>query len=113
MQAGFKNTYDCSKVLSEMGFTEDLKKMGVLVLILHGDDDQIVPIGASSGQMMKLVPNGTLKVYPGGGMGCRMSVIGKSGQIFFSFWLLMRTRDMSCFPNGVIETAVEVQMKRK
>ncbi len=65
MMGGFKNTYDCIKAFSETDFTEDLKKMTVPTLILHGDDDQVVPIGASAHAAIKLLPNGTLKVYPG------------------------------------------------
>ncbi len=66
MMAGFKNTYDCVKQFSETDFTEDLKKMDIPVLVLHGDDDQIVPIQASANKTIQLLPQGTLKVYPGG-----------------------------------------------
>jgi non-heme chloroperoxidase len=65
MQAGFKAVYDCIKAFSETDFTEDLKKFDVPTLILHGDDDQIVPIGASALLSAKLVKGATLKVYPG------------------------------------------------
>ncbi|MBI1880655.1 MAG: alpha/beta hydrolase, partial [Chloroflexi bacterium] len=65
MMAGIKGAYDCIKQFSEVDYTEDLKKMDVPTLILHGDDDQIVPIGASALRSIELVPNGTLKVYPG------------------------------------------------
>jgi non-heme chloroperoxidase len=65
MQAGHKNTYDCIKAFSETDFTEDLKKFDVPTLIIHGDDDQIVPIGAAALRSSALVPNATLKVYPG------------------------------------------------
>jgi non-heme chloroperoxidase len=64
MQAGHKNTFDCIKAFSETDFTEDLKKFDVPTLILHGDDDQIVPIGASALRSSKLVNTATLKVYP-------------------------------------------------
>jgi non-heme chloroperoxidase len=63
MQAGHKNTFDCIKAFSETDFTEDLKKFDVPTLILHGDDDQIVPIGAAALASSKLVKNSTLKVY--------------------------------------------------
>jgi non-heme chloroperoxidase len=66
MMAGFKNAYDCIKVFSETDHTEDLKKINVPTLILHGDDDQIVPIGAAAMLSSKIVKNATLKVYPGG-----------------------------------------------
>jgi non-heme chloroperoxidase len=65
MQAGHKNALDCIKAFSETDFTEDLKKFDVPTLILHGDDDQIVPIGAAALASAKLVRNATLKVYPG------------------------------------------------
>lgn len=66
MMAGHKNAYDCIKAFSETDFTEDLKKTDVPTLIVHGDDDQIVPIGASAMLSSKLVKNSTLKIYPGG-----------------------------------------------
>src|SRR3989454_1581469 len=65
MQAGFKGVIDCIKAFSETDFTEDLKKIDVPTLIMHGDDDQIVPIGASAILSSKLVKGSTLKVYPG------------------------------------------------
>lgn len=66
MMSGHKNAYDCIEAFSETDFTEDLKKFDVPTLIVHGDDDQIVPIGASAMLSSKLVRNATLKVYPGG-----------------------------------------------
>ena len=65
MQAGHKNALDCIKAFSETDFTADLKAFDVPTLILHGDDDQIVPIGASAMMSSKLVKNSTLKVYQG------------------------------------------------
>jgi non-heme chloroperoxidase len=65
MLAGFKASYDCIKAFSETDFTEDLKKFDVPTLILHGDDDQIVPIGASALLSSKLVPGAKLKIIPG------------------------------------------------
>src|SRR5674476_963038 len=65
MQAGHKNTLDCIKAFSETDFTEDLNKFDVPTLIIHGDDDQIVPIGAAALRSSKLVRNATLKIYPG------------------------------------------------
>ena len=65
MRAGHKNTFDCIKAFSETDFTEDLKKFDVPTLIVHGDDDQIVPIGASALSAAKLVKHAILKVYPG------------------------------------------------
>jgi non-heme chloroperoxidase len=65
MMAGFPAAYFCIKAFSETDFTEDLKKFDVPTLILHGDDDQIVPIGASAMLSSKLVKDAELKVYPG------------------------------------------------
>ena len=65
MQAGFKGAIDCIKAFSETDFTEDLKRIDVPTLIMHGDDDQIVPIGASAMVSAKIVKDSTLKVYPG------------------------------------------------
>jgi len=65
MQAGHKNTLDCIKAFSETDFTKDLEKFDVPTLILHGDDDQIVPIGASALLTSKIVKGATLKIYPG------------------------------------------------
>ena len=65
MQAGHKNAFDCIRAFSETDFTEDLKRFDVPTLILHGDDDQIVPIGASAMMSSTLVKGATLKVYPG------------------------------------------------
>jgi len=69
MRAGVKPTYDCIAQFSETDFTEDLKKIDVPTLVAHGEDDQIVPIEASSLKTVKLVPNATLKTYPGGSHG--------------------------------------------
>ncbi len=65
MMAGHKSVVDCIKAFSETDFTEDLKKIDVPTLILHGDDDQIVPIADSALLSAKLVKGATLKVVPG------------------------------------------------
>jgi non-heme chloroperoxidase len=65
MQAGLKAVYDCIKAFSETDQTEDLKRFDVPTLIMHGDDDQIVPIGASAMQSSKIVKGAMLKVYKG------------------------------------------------
>jgi non-heme chloroperoxidase len=65
MMGGIKAHYDSIKAFSETDFTEDLKRFDVPTLILHGDDDQIVPIGAAAPMSAKLVKNATVKVYPG------------------------------------------------
>lgn len=65
MLAGHKAVFDCIKAFSETDLTEDLKRFDVPTLILHGDDDQIVPIGASALLSSKIVKDATLKVFPG------------------------------------------------
>ncbi|NTV95664.1 MAG: alpha/beta hydrolase [Thiobacillus sp.] len=65
MQAGHKNTFDCIKAFSETDFTADLKKFDLPTLIVHGDDDQIVPVAASALQSSKLIKDATLKLYTG------------------------------------------------
>lgn len=65
MLCGLRGAYDCIKAFSETDFTEDLKKFDVPTLILHGDDDQIVPIGAAALLSSKIVKGAQLKVYPG------------------------------------------------
>ena len=65
MMGGIKAHYDCVKAFSETDFTEDLKKIDVPTLVMHGDDDQIVPIADSALLSAKLVKGATLKVYPG------------------------------------------------
>jgi len=69
MQSGFKGVLDCIEAFSETDFTEDLKKIDVPTLIVHGDDDQIVPIADSAMLTAKLVKGATLKVYPGASHG--------------------------------------------
>lgn len=65
MMCGFKGAYDCIKAFSETDFTEDLKKIDVPTLILHGDDDQVVPIADSALLSAKIIKNAQLKVYKG------------------------------------------------
>ena len=64
MMSGHKNAFECIKAFSETDFTEDLKSFDIPTLIIHGDDDQIVPIGASAMMSSKLIKGATLKVYP-------------------------------------------------
>jgi len=65
MAGSIKSHYDCIKAFSETDFTEDLKKIDIPTFVMHGDDDQIVPIGASGLMSAKLLKKATLKVYPG------------------------------------------------
>jgi non-heme chloroperoxidase len=65
MTVGIRGALECITAVSETDLTEDLKAIDVPTLILHGDDDQIVPIGASARKAVELVRDATLKVYPG------------------------------------------------
>jgi non-heme chloroperoxidase len=65
MQVGLKAAFDCIKAFSETDQTEDLKRFDIPTLIIHGDDDQIVPIDNSARLSSRLVKDATLKVYPG------------------------------------------------
>ncbi len=65
MRAGHRNTLECIKAFSETDFTGDLERFDVPTLILHGDDDQVVPIGAAALRSAKQVKYSTLKIYPG------------------------------------------------
>ena len=65
MLGGVKGEYDCIKQFSETDFTEDLKKIDIPVLVMHGDDDQIVPIADAGMLSAKILKNATLMVYPG------------------------------------------------
>lgn len=69
MQAGVKAVYDCIKAFSETDFTDDLKKINVPTLVIHGDDDQIVPIAAAGLLSSKLLSNAQLKIYKNGAHG--------------------------------------------
>jgi len=65
MQAGIAGAYQCIKAFSETDLTEDIKQIDIPTLLLHGDDDQIVPIADSALLSSKLISKATLKVYPG------------------------------------------------
>jgi non-heme chloroperoxidase len=77
MQSSIIGAYECIKAFSETDLTEDLKKVDVPTLILHGDADQIVPIGASALLSSKIVKNATLKVYPGAPHGMTATLADK------------------------------------
>jgi non-heme chloroperoxidase len=66
MLCGYPGAYECIKVFSETDFTEDCKQINIPTLVVHGDDDQIVPIAASAMLSSKLIKNSELKIYPGG-----------------------------------------------
>src|SRR5438045_8624476 len=85
MMAGFPACYFCIKAFSETDQTEDLRKIDVPTLILHGDDDQIVPIGASAMKSSKLIKKATLKVYNGGAHGICPTKQDESQQALLQF----------------------------
>jgi non-heme chloroperoxidase len=85
MQAGHKAAYDCIKAFSETDLTEDLKKIDVPTLILHGDDDQIVPIGDSAVLSSKIVAGSQLVIVPGAPHGMCSTLKDKVNQELLSF----------------------------
>ena len=85
MQAGFPAAYDCIKAFSETDFTKDLAKIDVPTLILHVDDDQIVPIGASAMLSSKLVRNARLEIYEGAPHGMCSTLKDKVNAELLSF----------------------------
>jgi non-heme chloroperoxidase len=85
MMGGLKGQLDCIREFSEVDYTEDLKKIDKPTLIIHGDDDQIVPIGASAMLSSKLAPNATLKVYPGAPHGLAQTHQDKFNQDVLAF----------------------------
>jgi non-heme chloroperoxidase len=85
MRAGFPASYFCIKAFSETDLTEDLKKFDVPTLILHGDDDQIVPIADSALLSAKIVKNATLKVYPGAPHGMCTTLKDKVNEDLLAF----------------------------
>jgi len=86
MLCGMKGAYDCIKAFSETDFTEDLKKFDVPTLILHGDDDQIVPIVAAAMLSSKLVKGAVLKVYPGAPHGMPSTLKDQINEDLFAFF---------------------------
>ena len=85
MMAGFPASYFCIKAFSETDLTEDLKKFDVPTLIIHGDDDQIVPIGASAMLSSKLIKTSQLKIYKGGSHGICQTQKDEVNQDLFAF----------------------------
>jgi non-heme chloroperoxidase len=86
MWSGLKAAYDCIKAFSETDFTEDLKKFDIPTLILHGDDDQIVPIDAAARQSVKLVKNARLVVYEGAPHGMCTTLKDRVNQELLAFF---------------------------
>jgi len=85
MMAGFPASYFCIKAFSETDLTEDLKKFDVPTLIMHGDDDQIVPIGPSAMLSSKLIKNSQLKIYKGGSHGICQTQKDEVNEDLFAF----------------------------
>jgi len=85
MQVGVRGAYDCIKAFSETDLTEDLKRFDVPTLIIHGDDDQIVPIGASARESVKLVPGATLNVYAGAPHGLTVTLADRFNTDLLAF----------------------------
>src|SRR5204863_9662542 len=85
MMSSIVGAYDCIKAFSETDFTEDLKKIDVPTLVLHGDADQIVPIGASALLSSKLVKNSTLKIIAGGSHGMCTTLADQVNATLLSF----------------------------
>ena len=85
MMAGFKGAVDCIRAFSETDFTEDLKRFDVPTLVIHGDDDQIVPIGASAMMSSKIVPSATLKVYEGAPHGLPLTLADRLNDDLLGF----------------------------
>src|SRR6266404_4472654 len=86
MQCGMKSAFDCIEAFSETDFTEDLKKIDVPTLIIHGDDDQIVPIGASAMLSSKLIKNSRLEIYKGAPHGLCSTLKDKVNADLLSFF---------------------------
>jgi non-heme chloroperoxidase len=86
MMGGLKGEYDCIKAFSETDFTDDLKKFDVPTLIIHGDDDQIVPIDAAARKSVKLVKGARLVVYEGGDHGICSTQKDRVNQDLFGFF---------------------------
>jgi non-heme chloroperoxidase len=85
MMCGFVGFYECIKVFSETDLTEDLKKIDVPTLVMHGDDDQIVPIKASALLSSKLIKNSQLKIYKGAPHGMPITLKEKINKDILAF----------------------------
>ena len=85
MQSSIVGAYDCIKAFSETDLNEDLKKVDVPTLILHGDADQIVPIGASALMSSRIVKSASLKVYPGAPHGMTVTLANQVNTDLLAF----------------------------
>lgn len=85
MLGSIKGLYDCVHEFSEVDYTEDLKKMTVPTLVIHGDDDQIVPIAAAGIRSAEIAPKATLKVYPGAPHGLPLTLADRLNHDLLGF----------------------------
>jgi non-heme chloroperoxidase len=85
MQGGIKPQFDCIKAFSETDFSADLREIDIPVLLLHGDDDQIVPIDDSAKKSARLLKKGALKVIPGGPHGMCTTLADQINNDLLSF----------------------------
>ncbi|MCI1030882.1 non-heme chloroperoxidase [Raoultella sp. BIGb0149] len=85
MQGGIKGEYDCIREFSEVDYTDDLKKIDKPALIIHGDDDQIVPIAAAGIKSAKIIADAELKIYPGASHGLAQLNAGQFNQDVLAF----------------------------
>ena len=85
MQGGIKGQYDCIREFSEVDYTDDLKKIDVPMLVVHGDDDQIVPIDAAGRRSAEIVPNAILKIYAGAPHGLPITMSAKLNEDLLAF----------------------------
>jgi non-heme chloroperoxidase len=88
MMGGIKAQFDCIKVFSETDFTDDLKTVDIPVLVLHGDDDQIVPYATTAVKAAELLKNGKLIIYPGFLMECQLQKLRRLIKIFLNLSIL-------------------------
>ncbi len=105
MMGGHVNAYECIKAFSETDFTEDLKKFDVPTLIIHGDDDQVVPIDISARLSARLVKDATLKIYPGGA-----HALGDTAKDQLNADLLEFAKARSARPKAAERSASRVEM---
>jgi len=103
MQAGFKGVIDCIKAFSETDFTEDLKKIDVPTLILHGDDDQIVPIADSALLSSKIIKNARLVIYEGAPHGMCTTLKNRVNGELLAFFNWRQTQSCHALSNAPVD----------
>jgi hypothetical protein len=110
MTGGIKGHYDCEHEFSEVNYTEDLNRISVPTLVVHGDDEQIVPIAAAGIRSAEIVPHATLKVYPGAPHGLPVTHQDQLNQDLLDFIRLSRCESnrRSISPKGISAGPPEV-----